>query len=114
MHTNARFSPSGENDGEATSQQCRLGFNILERNVSKGSRKMCEPLSVVDENASDFESGVQLICMNGSYQNPASASFRSGPPRAGTTKTPLLSAARRANAICVPSGDQAGLIHFAG
>src|SRR5690242_16359879 len=114
VHTKVRFLPSGEKDGEAISQQCNSGFSILGCKVSKGSRKICEPPSAVDQNASHLESGDQLTCMNGSYQNVAFASLRSGPPSAGTTKMPLASCDHRENAICVPSGDQAGLIHFAG
>src|SRR6266436_8549299 len=114
VHTKARFFPSGDSDGEAVSQQCSSGLSILGRKVSMGSRRICEPPSARDQNASPLESGDQLICMNGSYQNVASASFRSGPPSAGITEIPLASCDHRENAICVPSGDQAGLIHFEG
>src|SRR6266513_2194740 len=71
---------------------------------------MCEPFVPVDQYANDLESGDQLICMKGSCQNVASANFLSDPPNAGTTNIPLLSCDDRAKAICVPSGDQAGLI----
>src|SRR5438046_2637731 len=114
VHTNASFVPSGEKDGEAMSQQCKSGLILLDRKVSRESRNMCEPFSSVDQYAKDLESGDQLICMKGSCQNVASTSFLSGPPKAGTTKTPLSFCDRRANAICVPSGDHAGLIQREG
>src|SRR5215471_21097483 len=41
-------------------------------------------------------------------------SFRSGPPSAGTMYIPVFGPAMRWKAICVPSGDQAGLIHSDG
>src|SRR5215469_17803154 len=114
VQTNASLVPSPENDGESISQQGRSAFIIRGRKVSSGSRSMRESGSPLDQYANDLESGDQLICMNGSYQKLASASFRSGPPKAGIIKIPLASSAHREKAISDPSGDHAALIQWAG
>src|SRR5215469_1253833 len=114
VQTNASFFPSGENDGAATSQQLRSGSTTWVCKLSNEIINMCDAPPRVDANASDLESGDQLICMKPSYQKLASVSFLSGPPSAGSTKMPLSSFAHLAKAICVPSGDQAELIQCDG
>jgi hypothetical protein len=60
-------------------------------------------------------SGDHLSEIEGDVQYGAvkSASFRSGPPRAGIIKIPLFAAANRTNAMFRPSGDHAGNSHLA-
>jgi hypothetical protein len=59
-------------------------------------------------------SGDQLIGLKGLKGVRVERNFRSGPPSAGTINIPLSAPAMRWNAICVPSGDQAALIHSDG
>ena len=65
-------------------------------------------------NAIDLPSGDQLMVGKSSQGIRVDRSFFSGPPSAGTVYSPLSGPDMRRNAISVPSGDHAALIHSDG
>ena len=89
VQIDARLFPSGESDGQAASRQRNSEPKTRGLSVSRGRSKTCDPVSVADQYAKDCASGNQLICVNGSYQNSALATFRSDPPSAGMIASEL-------------------------
>jgi len=65
-------------------------------------------------NAIELPSGDQLMVGKYILGSPVDLSIFSGPPSAGTLYNPLSEPEMRWNAIWVPSGDHAALIHADG
>src|SRR5262245_12216387 len=117
---NATDRPSGENAGDKSPRPVG-GGDVSGRleGVSSECRKIGggSPAEGGSGNARSVPSGDQSTLAKEPYHSdlmPSGTSLRSGPPSAGTVKTPLSLPTSRVNASWPPSGDQAGYIAVPG